>query len=62
MKTKRCECCKQELEDQIGGQKYCEHCALYTLELRKEISRWKHEVIRVRRRFYGTSKGSERIR
>jgi len=59
---KRCECCRRELKNRMGGQKYCSSCSHSIRDLRQKISYWRREVKRLRKIIYGQERGSERIR
>ena len=59
---KRCECCRKELKNIMGGQKYCNSCSVYLKDLRKKISSWRYQARRLRKIVYGQEMGGERVR
>ena len=61
-KTKRCECCNQILKDGFPATKYCSHCFLYNVDLRRKYFYYKKEVEKLRKEKYGQKRGSERLR
>lgn len=60
MKTK-CECCGREI-DKWKNQKRCSSCSVYCKDYIHQISLLKNQLRRLRRKFYGQNKGSERLR
>lgn len=61
MKNKKCICCKTA-KLIYGNQKYCNSCALFTRELRRQVSYYKHRKVEYCKLIYGTKSGSERLR
>jgi len=46
----------------LFNRKYCNNCSTYTSSLRLKLGRYKYELKKLRKKFYGTSLGTQRIR
>ena len=58
----KCKCCKKEIRESMGSQKYCIPCSLYIRELKKQISYWKGTTKKLRKLHYGLENGTERLK
>ncbi len=58
----KCHCCKKVLKNWSAGQKYCNSCSLFTIELRRQIAYWKGSTKKLRKLYYGQENGAERLR
>ncbi len=60
--TRKCKCCKKDIQTHSVSQKYCGFCSVFTLSLRQRVSHFKSETIRLKKLLYGQKTGAERLR
>ena len=59
----KCQCCQRPLTNVMNkSRKYCSGCSVHSVELRREISKLKNDIMKLKLKLYGQKNGSERIR